>query len=399
MKLPVFAPGSRPLSKTRPYMKGTDVRHLQQTLKWFGLYKGRVDGIFGPDTERAVKSLQRLYSDRPTGVADQKFFAFLSHLEKGVAISGDFNVYKIVKIKEAVDLAARKNMICVGDGNSIRAFDLSKRKLKWENREVRPLALTAAPESVLVSAGELLVIDAASGKTGARVDQDLFETPAAFQNGIIYASSRNGALYAINQKGEILWRYRTGSSFITPPVISRGFIYFSTPSQVFCLDERGELRWKARLAGFVKEKLLAFEDRVFGVTNEGSLFCLDAKEGKIVWKENFGEEILAPCLLKDAVVTCTLRGKVIAMDLLHGKLKWEQEIGAAPATSPLAVGDAVFIGTESGLHAVESGGKNTKVYLEGKKISRIARARLGLCAIADGFLWELSPLKREPLLV
>lgn len=48
----------RMLRLKAPYMEGDDVRALQQALKATGL-KMKVDGIYGPDTEAAVRTLQR----------------------------------------------------------------------------------------------------------------------------------------------------------------------------------------------------------------------------------------------------------------------------------------------------------------------------------------------------
>ena len=40
---------------------GQEVRYLQMFLKWLGLYKSKVDGIFGAKTETAVKAYQKRY--------------------------------------------------------------------------------------------------------------------------------------------------------------------------------------------------------------------------------------------------------------------------------------------------------------------------------------------------
>jgi peptidoglycan hydrolase-like protein with peptidoglycan-binding domain len=48
----------RILSLTKPFMKGPDVRRVQQQLSSNG-FKVDVDGVFGPGTDAAVKSFQR----------------------------------------------------------------------------------------------------------------------------------------------------------------------------------------------------------------------------------------------------------------------------------------------------------------------------------------------------
>lgn len=49
-------------------MRGAAVKKLQQRLQVFGLFKGSVDGVFGPQTEIAVKALQSRYRLNADGV-------------------------------------------------------------------------------------------------------------------------------------------------------------------------------------------------------------------------------------------------------------------------------------------------------------------------------------------
>lgn len=63
--------GDRALYHTRPMLRGDDIADLQMRLGSLGFDAGRVDGIFGPETERAVADFQRnagLTSDGVAGV-------------------------------------------------------------------------------------------------------------------------------------------------------------------------------------------------------------------------------------------------------------------------------------------------------------------------------------------
>lgn len=50
--------GDRPLLLTSPNLRGDDVHDLQMRLARLGFDPGRIDGIFGPDTARAVHDFQ-----------------------------------------------------------------------------------------------------------------------------------------------------------------------------------------------------------------------------------------------------------------------------------------------------------------------------------------------------
>lgn len=56
------------LPTLRRGMRGPAVAHLQERLKAIGVYDGPVDGVFGPQTEAAVKTAQRNKNLNPDGV-------------------------------------------------------------------------------------------------------------------------------------------------------------------------------------------------------------------------------------------------------------------------------------------------------------------------------------------
>ncbi|SHM15793.1 Outer membrane protein assembly factor BamB, contains PQQ-like beta-propeller repeat [Caldanaerovirga acetigignens] len=393
-------------------MVGTDVRHIQQALKWFGLYCGKVDGVFGPETEHAVRKFQRLMKIKPTGIADGIFFDVLQKMiKKGagewVTLKRDFchtghspvflgsslEVSKLAKVKGLVALTAKKNSVFVAEENSIGAFDLGNKKFKWR-KKISPSSMSLAQEAVLVSASSLVALDAYSGEAKFEFARDDFESPAVANENGVYASSRSGVLYALNWSGEIMWRYRTGADYITPMTLALDFLYFGSLSVVYCLDDKGALFWKARLPGFIKGPVSVFEKKAFAVNDEGSIFCLDARTGKMLWNKNFGEKIHALCFLEKSAIVVASSGKVMSIDTEEGNVKWEEDLNVSPAALPLSCADAIFIPTDAGLVMLKPGGERVKTYFEGRSISHVIQARLGLLVAADGCLWDFSPLER-----
>ena len=66
--------GDRVLYLKRPYMRGDDVATLQARLNALGFDAGREDGIFGRETDQAVRDFQREY-----GVAEDGIFGLMTH--------------------------------------------------------------------------------------------------------------------------------------------------------------------------------------------------------------------------------------------------------------------------------------------------------------------------------
>ena len=75
-----YSLGDRLLYHRMPMLRGDDVAALQRRLSELGFHGGRVDGIFGPDTEAAVKSFQRNTALVTDGVAGPDVFAQLRRL-------------------------------------------------------------------------------------------------------------------------------------------------------------------------------------------------------------------------------------------------------------------------------------------------------------------------------
>ena len=67
---PFFA--SREMKLTHPYMRGSDVKALQQALKDNGYDPGQIDGVFGKKTERAVKRFQKDSGLSADGIAGKR---------------------------------------------------------------------------------------------------------------------------------------------------------------------------------------------------------------------------------------------------------------------------------------------------------------------------------------
>ncbi len=89
--------GFRLLYTTFPHLRGDDVAELQVRLAQFGFNPGRIDGIFGPLTEEAVRDFQRNCALEPSGTLTR---ATLTELERMSSVRGERSL-----VTEARDLA------------------------------------------------------------------------------------------------------------------------------------------------------------------------------------------------------------------------------------------------------------------------------------------------------
>lgn len=93
--------GDRPLYLTSPMLRGDDVSWLQMRLGSLGFNAGRVDGIFGPATQRALREFQRNVDIVVDGVCARDTMAHLNRLSSRM---GDVSV---VGLREREELVGR----------------------------------------------------------------------------------------------------------------------------------------------------------------------------------------------------------------------------------------------------------------------------------------------------
>lgn len=72
--------GDRTLYLHSPNFRGDDVRALQRKLNVLGFDAGRQDGLFGPNTDRALREFQRNVGDDPDGIAGPHVIATLERM-------------------------------------------------------------------------------------------------------------------------------------------------------------------------------------------------------------------------------------------------------------------------------------------------------------------------------
>lgn len=150
--------GDRLLARRKPMMRGDDVRALQARLDSLGFDPGRIDGIFGPQTEDALVAFQRdsaIAADGICGPDTTRAFARVGHLADG----------EITGVREREVLAATPRRL------SGRRVFLASRPAGAEVVAVLTMALVA--HGVEVASESDLVVDTHAAAAADAFDADL----------------------------------------------------------------------------------------------------------------------------------------------------------------------------------------------------------------------------------
>ena len=140
--------GDRLLYLRAPMLRGDDVGDLQRQLCALGFDAGRVDGIFGPDTERALKDFQRNAAITTDGVCGRDTLVVLRRL--GDRTGGGATVAEIRQAEELRTGAAgtlADQIIAVGERGPLPALATAVAR-HLRARDARPLTLHHPDEHV-----------------------------------------------------------------------------------------------------------------------------------------------------------------------------------------------------------------------------------------------------------
>ena len=92
--------GDRTLYLHAPNFRGDDVLALQRKLDALGFDVGRADGLFGPNTDRALREFQRNVGDEPDGIAGPHAIATLDRMRPQETVIGRAFVRELEELRQ-----------------------------------------------------------------------------------------------------------------------------------------------------------------------------------------------------------------------------------------------------------------------------------------------------------
>lgn len=220
-------------------------------------------------------------------------------------------------------------------------------------------------------------------------------------NEFLFFGGSDGFMYALYlSTGKVLWKYYTGLTSVSVPVIKGRYLYFVSASKIYCLslktgesawsysthvkkaeftvegiaaplidrnliyfkvsdgsllalDFKGRLKWRRALSNAGNRFTTAASSPVMGKTClyssslESGVYCLNKKTGKVIWKTGVGShgDLL---LYSSQLFYSTHDGRVLALDQKSGKQIWSHSVSQSIATSPVLYKNILVYGEYSG---------------------------------------------------
>ncbi|MGI6294767.1 MAG: PQQ-binding-like beta-propeller repeat protein [Armatimonadota bacterium] len=103
--------------------------------------------------------------------------------------------------------------------------------------------------------------------------------------------------------------------------------------------------WQVAVSGGVQRGVAAANGELYFGTLSGDVYCLDARTGSQIWRDNFGSEILSEVAVAgDLACFGTTAGRVFGVDAATGKARWQFDSGGAVVGSAAIHDGKVLIG-------------------------------------------------------
>lgn len=177
--------------------------------------------------------------------------------------------------------------------------------------------------------------------------------------GTLYVIGQDeGTLHAIDPAtGGVHWVSEPVSRCDGSPGVGANTVTFgSCDSALHVFDARtGKLKHNLPLGGDaqVASGVAMEEDTAYTGCRSGTVFCIDAAKGAIVWQTQLSElEIFTtPAVSPDWVVVGGEDAYLYALDKASGNLAWKREMADTPSSAVIA-GDRVVVTADGALHVL-----------------------------------------------
>jgi eukaryotic-like serine/threonine-protein kinase len=175
-------------------------------------------------------------------------------------------------------------------------------------------------------------------------------TGLTFSNGIIYATSMNGYIYAFQaSSGMILWKQNTGFANTSAPVVVANTVYVGSGT-IYALNAHdGSIRWSYPTPDVVTSSPVIVNGVLYAGSYGARVYALNAATGVRLWQYETGGRVYVDPAVGDRTVFFGASDDgwtLAAVDAGNGKLLWRGmsvESSLAVSNGVLYAGSANFL--------------------------------------------------------
>jgi outer membrane protein assembly factor BamB len=239
------------------------------------------------------------------------------------------------------------------------AIDLKTGQEKWKYK-ANSFRVAAAVRGGAVYLGDIEgifhCVDAATGKPRWK-----FETGAEITSGANFAGDNvlfgcgDETLYCLSKEGQKLWQFKVAGGPVmgTPAVVGDRTFVSGCDSTLHILDiANGKELGAVELGGQTGATVAVQGEQLYVGTMTKQVLGIDWKKAEVVWKfeaaRRANDFYSSAAVTPDMVIVGSRDKRVHALDRATGKEKWSVPTRGHVDSSPVVVGDRVFVGSLDG---------------------------------------------------
>ena len=248
----------------------------------------------------------------------------------------------------------------------VRCFDVNNGKMLWETQLPQPITghLTFADGKLFIPASQSLFALNEKGeiiwqrKLGGNL-----ESRPLIKGKNLYIGAWDKNLYAINiENGEINWqKEQARSRYYSPatcsPILWGNKLILTQPYDnsakrggLLALDDKGESIWQVD-GNFGYSTPVIDGDRLYIASMEGNLYCV-SPEGKVLWKTNLANPCFnsRPVIKGENIYIVSFNDVLFCVDKKSGKIVNKRALAkdSCCTSTPVIVEDSIIVGDMMG---------------------------------------------------
>ncbi len=174
---------------------------------------------------------------------------------------------------------------------------------------------------------------------------------------LVIVSTTDGKIRALSSEdGKKIWETKIKGSFLASPVVSGGKMYISSEypdGTLYCLDvKHGKILWKYEI-GASRSTSTIEGGVVYTVNNEGELFAHNGATGDLLWKNNTDSfPSQSPVVRGDSLFVSSGLERLIVLSTVDGTVLTEITLPASPYPSLTMIDNRLYYGSDSGVGVI-----------------------------------------------
>jgi outer membrane protein assembly factor BamB len=252
--------------------------------------------------------------------------------------------------------------------SALEALDASTGEPYWTfetNEKIQAPPLVMGNRVLLASRTTLWTLDATSGRLVWKFHRGAGAwptsgSPTLVGNTVYFALGSGTQFWALDlADGHVLWSFDTNDRITSTSLVQAGSVYVATwHGTIFALNRsNGARRWSLSLNPIQRETVvdgvggsMALADgHLFVGDYRGTVLCMDAVKGRVIWRYATGAQVLATPIVASALVYVgSSDGYFYALDTHTGRPAWRYATGEIRSSASLA-NSHLFVGSINGM--------------------------------------------------